>query len=190
MSNLNNNTLQLEALLAKVNALPEAGGVDLPALTNEGVAEDLMLNKELIDSDGNKITGTFTIDNELTEQNDLISQISTLVATKANTQGGSVETCTVIIHADADAKLTRIAYSYVEADGKVATYYNDDLGNISNTTLTLENIICGSYMFIDWMGISPYASCTNAISLDGVGWNWKIPTIRGCTEIITLYGDG
>ena len=35
-----------------------------------------------------KVTGTFTIDSELTEQNDLISQISTLVATKANPQGG------------------------------------------------------------------------------------------------------
>ena len=29
MSNLNNNTTQLELLLAKVNALPEAGGSDL-----------------------------------------------------------------------------------------------------------------------------------------------------------------
>lgn len=36
-----------------------------------------------------KVTGTFTIQDELTEQNDLIQQISTLVATKANPQGGT-----------------------------------------------------------------------------------------------------
>jgi uncharacterized protein (DUF2342 family) len=36
---------------------------------------------------GGKVTGTFTIDSELAEQNDLISQISTLVATKATPSG-------------------------------------------------------------------------------------------------------
>lgn len=36
MSNLNNNTTQLEALLAKVNALPEAGGSD-PVLQDKTV---------------------------------------------------------------------------------------------------------------------------------------------------------
>lgn len=58
MSNLKNNTTQLEALLAKVNALPETGGITLPALDNEGVAADLREGKELIDSQGNIITGT------------------------------------------------------------------------------------------------------------------------------------
>lgn len=33
MSNLNNNTTQLESLLAKVNALPEAGGVSMETCT-------------------------------------------------------------------------------------------------------------------------------------------------------------
>jgi hypothetical protein len=63
--------------------VPEASGVDLPEIQNEGSASDLMENKELIDAKGNKVTGTFTIENELTEQNDLIEQIATLVATKA-----------------------------------------------------------------------------------------------------------
>ena len=36
-----------------------------------------------------KVIGTFTIEEELIEQNDLISQIATLVATKANPQGGT-----------------------------------------------------------------------------------------------------
>jgi hypothetical protein len=68
MSNLNNNTVQLEALLAKINALPEAGGIILPTLDNEGVAADLREGKELIDSQGNKITGTLSLDTETNPQ--------------------------------------------------------------------------------------------------------------------------
>jgi hypothetical protein len=91
MSNLTQNTTQLENLLAKINALPEAGsgGVDLPELTNEGTASDLMLNKELINSNGEKVTGTFTIDEELTEQSELIAQIATMLQTKANPPSGT-----------------------------------------------------------------------------------------------------
>lgn len=63
-------------------------GVDLPELSNPAVASDILSGKEAIDGVGSKITGTFTIEEELTEQNDLISQIATLVATKANPQGG------------------------------------------------------------------------------------------------------
>ena len=57
MSNLTNNTTQLLAILDIVNNLPEPG-TDLPELTNEGSASDLRQGKELIDGDGNKITGT------------------------------------------------------------------------------------------------------------------------------------
>lgn len=116
ISNLNNNTTQLEALLTKVNALPEAGGIDLPTLTNEGTALDLIEGKELIDADGNIVAGTMantgpinstmdgittksvsvpagytsggvvslddTIDNEVSEQTDLLTQIKTMLETK------------------------------------------------------------------------------------------------------------
>jgi hypothetical protein len=110
---LKNNTAQLQDLLAKVNALPDAGGVDLPELSNEGGASDLLSGKELIDSEGNVVTGGMpnngamnktmdgintksvtipsgytsggsvsldnTIDNEVTEQADLIAQIKNVV---------------------------------------------------------------------------------------------------------------
>lgn len=57
----------------------ETGGATLPVLTNEGSAADLMLGKELIDADGSKVTGTFSIDNELNTQDDLIAQIQAVV---------------------------------------------------------------------------------------------------------------
>lgn len=53
-----NNTTKLQSLIDKINALPEAGGIELPALTNEGAAADLLSGKQLIDGDGNIVTGT------------------------------------------------------------------------------------------------------------------------------------
>lgn len=88
MSKIQNNITSLQSLLEAVNALPEAGGVELPELQNEGSTEDLMLNKELIDADGNKITGTFTIDSELSTQDDLIAQIQVAVDSLPEAGGG------------------------------------------------------------------------------------------------------
>lgn len=62
------------------------GGIDTSDAT--ATADEIFKNKTAYTADG-KVTGTFTIDNELTTQNDLISQISTLVQTKANPQGGT-----------------------------------------------------------------------------------------------------
>jgi hypothetical protein len=79
MSNYNttlqSNNTDLQALINKVNALPDAGGVELPELTNEGSAADLFSGKQLIDGEGNKVTGTFSIDNELNAQDSLITQL-------------------------------------------------------------------------------------------------------------------
>lgn len=58
-------------------------GVALPTLNNEGIASELFADKELIDGEGNVITGTFTIDSELTTQDNLITQIQTALQTKA-----------------------------------------------------------------------------------------------------------
>jgi hypothetical protein len=88
MSNLNNNTTQLEALLAKVNALPEAGSGGTDTTDATATADEIFAGETAYGASG-KITGTFTIEEELTEQNDLISQIATLVTTKANPQGGT-----------------------------------------------------------------------------------------------------
>ena len=56
-SPLKQNTTTIQNLLDTINSLPEAG-TDLPELTNEGSASDLLSGKQLIDSDGNIVTGT------------------------------------------------------------------------------------------------------------------------------------
>ena len=63
-----------------------SGGVDTSDAT--ATADEIFAGETAYVADG-KVTGTFTIDNELAEQSDLISQISTLVATKATPSGGT-----------------------------------------------------------------------------------------------------
>ena len=100
MSNLSNNTAQLEALLAKINKLPEAGGANTSDAT--ATADEIFAGETAYTANG-KVAGTFTIEEELTQQNNLISQISALVAQKANPPGGGsgggtggIETVTIV----------------------------------------------------------------------------------------------
>lgn len=55
------NNLDLQSILNTINNLPEAGSggeVDLPELSNPGTAADLLEGKELIDENGEVVTGT------------------------------------------------------------------------------------------------------------------------------------
>ena len=81
---IKNNTNLLQEILETVNSLPEAGGVKLPTLENEGSASELFLGKELIDDEGNIIEGTFTIDNELNTQEILLTQLRNALQDKAS----------------------------------------------------------------------------------------------------------
>lgn len=85
---LSANNLDLQSLIDQANALPDAGGIELPELSNPANADELFSGKQLIDGDGEVVTGTFTIDNELTTQDNLISQIQTALQGKAAGSGG------------------------------------------------------------------------------------------------------
>jgi hypothetical protein len=86
-TNLQNKNAKLQSILDTINALPEADSsenIELPELTNPALESDILLDKEAIDSNGSKITGTFTISEELTTQNSLIAQIQTALQDKAS----------------------------------------------------------------------------------------------------------
>ena len=87
--NLQSNNVDLQSILNTINNLPEAGGVELPTLSNEGTSSELFFGKQLIDGDGNVVTGSFTIDAELNTQDDLITQIQSVV--NSLPEAGSVE---------------------------------------------------------------------------------------------------
>lgn len=72
-------TISSEELAAEIGRI-SGSGIDTSDAT---ATADKIFKDESAYVDGEKLIGTFTIDSELTEQDDLISQISTLVAQKA-----------------------------------------------------------------------------------------------------------
>ena len=82
--------LTLDQMATEINNI--GVGVDLPELTNEGTASDLMKGKQMISGAGVAVTGSFTLDSELTEQDSLIEQIKTALAGKAAGGGESTPT--------------------------------------------------------------------------------------------------
>jgi hypothetical protein len=120
---LQSNNLTLQEILNTINALPEAG-VQLPALDNEGAAADLLMGKELINSQGEKITGVFTLEEELTTQDDLIAQLQNAVDNlpDAGTGNVSYDTCTVEISLDTISlqdKIIKVAYTTADNNNNV-----------------------------------------------------------------------
>lgn len=93
MSNLTNNTASLEALLNKANALPDkSDGIDTSDAT---ITPDTVFLNETGYANGQKVTGTFTIEDEVSEQENLIAQIASALEGKA-AGGGSVENIEVV----------------------------------------------------------------------------------------------
>lgn len=143
---LNSNNLDLQSLIEQANSLPDAGGVELPELTNEGSASDLMLGKELIDADGSKVTGTFSIDSELITQDDLIAQIQAAVDSLPEAGSGSggsasYDTCTLQIN-NQSSEQPKLAYTSIE-NGKIVAKYLTIYEPYSVTSITC---LCGSVL--------------------------------------------
>jgi hypothetical protein len=72
-----------------VEVISSGGGIELPELNELAEPEEVFLGKDYIDSDGQKKTGNFTIDDELMVQDSLISQIQDALNNKAGS--GSIK---------------------------------------------------------------------------------------------------
>lgn len=116
-TDLQNNKITLQSILETVNALPSAGN-DLDTSDATIIPETVFLN-ETGYANGQKVTGTFTIEDEVTAQENLIAQISAALEGKAG--GGSVvkENATVTFSWSANSKTYTPTVFYL--------HYNDDL---------------------------------------------------------------
>ena len=222
MSNLNNNTAQLELLLQKVNELPAAGsgGIELPTLTNEATAVELLAQKQLIDSDGNIITGTMpnngaisqtmdgintksitipqgytsggsvsldnTIDNEVTEQADLIAQIKSVVDNlpEAGSGGGgaSIDTCTITVSIPEGKRVFATVLNpnnVIDTATFIAESPSGASSAISSGDAICENVICNSIIYVE----SSWRSCLQGTAVrlitgDKESWTiFKAPSV-------------
>lgn len=139
-SPLKQNTTTIQELLNTINSLPDAG-TDLPELSNEGSAAELFAGKELIDGNGEKVTGTFTIDNELSTQDNLISQIQTALQNKASATGEDVTSETSAYTAKLATLETAITALETELQGKASG--GSGGGSVETCTVTIDNQVGG-----------------------------------------------
>jgi hypothetical protein len=116
---LQSNNIELQEILDSINNLPEAGsgGVDLPELTNEGEAANLLAGEQLIDSTGNIVTGTMPNNGSMTKTMDGINTKSVSVPA-GYTSGGTVS-LTDDIDNEVDTQADLIAQISSVLDGKV-----------------------------------------------------------------------
>jgi hypothetical protein len=154
--------------------------------------------------DGEKVTGTFTIEDELTTQDSLISQIQTTLNGKA-AAGGSINpddigTCTVTIDTESTYR-TVVTFTALEngtLKPKDIILRDADIGNLSSAVA--ENILCGSAITIVCSEI--LLSCeTQDITLKyepGIAGGFSAdthmifaaPTTPNAIAYISLYEEG
>ena len=136
--------------------------------TSDATAEanDILSGKTAYTADG-KVTGSFTIDSELTEQDSLIAQITSALEGKAADSGsGSVsyDTCTIFITMPAG---DLFGYCFTCFDGN-AIVYRHGFSNSGLNAITLNDVVCGSSFALVHQ-VSTGAITYNNLTL--VGWS-------------------
>ncbi len=84
---LTSNNLDLQSLIDQANALPDASGVELPQLSNEGSASDMLSGKQLINQNGDIVTGNIPIVEQATPSIKLHPPSATITVTSVQEKG-------------------------------------------------------------------------------------------------------
>ena len=123
MSNILNNTTSLQEVLEALQN-KAVGGIELPELTNEGTAADLLSGKQLIDGEGNIVTGTIT---------NIQQQVTYTPTTKDITLSGAYFGKGVTLKGDSNLVADNIK-SGVNIFGVQGNFVGDNAGEISLLT--------------------------------------------------------
>ena len=137
------------------------GGTDTSDAT--ATADEIFLGETSYGANG-KVIGTFTIEDELTEQNDLISQISALVATKANPSGGTDTSDATATSGDILSGKTAYAKGS-KITGTIATKTSSNL-TVSGATVTVP---AGYYASQATKSVATATQATPSVSINSSG---------------------
>ena len=121
----------------------------------------------------------------------LITKANTLPDAGGGSSGGSVETCTVKILNNITSlghKIGGLGYSYLDDAGNISATYSGN--NNTQTEIILENVICGSLLYLfnfgyDFVG---YTLSGGIIDLDNLspGQYFRAPTENGVIGVISI----
>ena len=127
--------------------------------------------------------------------NEQLAEIKEIAAglPDAGSGGGAVETCTIKIINETVSKggyVDELGYTYINANGTIDAFYTWGQPN-RQSEIILENVICGSYLKIAYMGYS-YATANgeNGVAdLAGTFYDFKAPQTKNSTGIIRIIDD-
>lgn len=182
MSQLLNNSAALTTLYGKIEALSSVGGVVLPELDNEGTAAQLLSGKQLIDSVGNKVTGTMPNGSAKTPATTITKNPTITVSTNGKITASVSGTQSVT---------PTVTAGYV-AGGTAGTITVTGTSTSTLTTVGATTITPGT---ADKTAVSAYRYTTGAVKVKGdanlVAANIKSGTsIFGVTGTFTGGGGG
>lgn len=127
---------------------------------------------------------------------DLTSILSTIneLPDAGSGGGGSIETCTVNIVIHSGGKVLTYGYSSVTNDNEVRTTYIDFGSSVAtNTTISLENVVCGSLVHCYLAGSSNYVVVDGLEALVEPYGNMcffaQAPTTANSIGTINVYDD-
>lgn len=131
---IQNNNMDLSGLLETINNLPEAG-TDLPSLSQEGSAADLLSGKQLIDSSGAIVTGTMP----QKTANDLTTNGATVTVPAGHYATQATKSVTTATRAETTISSTKNNNAIViTASNNQATGYVAGSNKTATTTVSLE----------------------------------------------------
>ena len=190
-------------LIAQITAALEgkaAGGIELPTLSNEGSAVDLVSGKQLIDGEGNVVTGTnpydkATTDSEIEIQTDLIAQIKSVLQS-GGTGSINIDTCNLRVYStDKPAFLLCITYTAYE-NGKVVSKIIDYPNPVCQAfDITINDVCCETVVTIYGDAPSGVLWTTNGVELvdcnlsTGYINTYMITVASGETATIKMVDD-
>lgn len=171
----------------------------------DATAEDVVAGKTFTSATGLKASGTFSLDTELSEQDNLISQIQTALQGKAGGGSGggvNIKTCTVTVVNNSNDTVYVAVTRFV--NGEITD--SDWNANVADgDSKTYDNVICGSGLGIfamqafdgveDPSGIYPIESQYGETNVkSGTGGSlysyyaniYKAPTTAGASVTFTV----
>lgn len=165
-----------EDILVKV---PEGSGINLPELTNAGTTDDLLINKELINQDGEIIIGSMPNNGNISSTMDGID-VKSITIPEGYTSGGTVSLDDTIDN-EVAVQSGLITQVVAALEGEASGGSSSGGTSVEICTVTIDNVDDIAYVGIDDNGNAIYCQ-----SINNYGNTLSVNIVKG-TIFSVLY---